>query len=86
MKQYLILLEEGDGQPLTSFDAFGMTEVAEVIKAAREDWSHYDTLRFRVKNESGECVMDRTFRSKHRKCPNCGAAMPKGATLHGCGQ
>jgi hypothetical protein len=63
-QQYLVILEEGDGQPLTSYDCFGMAEVREQIKTTREDWAHYDTLRFRVNNEANVCVIDRTYRSK----------------------
>lgn len=63
-QDYLVRLQDGDGQPLTSWDAWGMDEVREVIADARLDWAHYETLRVLVTNEAEEVVMDRTYKSK----------------------
>lgn len=65
-QDYLVRLQDGDGQPLTSWDAWGMSEVREVISTARIDWAHYDTLRFLVTNEAEVVVIDRTHKSKVR--------------------
>lgn len=63
-QDYLVRVQDGDGQPLTSWDAWGMNEVREIISTARIDWAHYDSLRFLVTNEAGEVTIDRTYKSK----------------------
>ena len=61
---YQIRVQDADGQPITSWEAWGMKEVKEVIATARIDWSHYGALRFIVSNEEEEIVIDRTYKSK----------------------
>lgn len=64
MKEYNVILRDGDGQPLTDWNAWGAAEMRECIRTAREDWAHYPVLHFIVKDESGTVVIDRTYRSK----------------------
>ncbi len=61
---YKVILRDGDGQPLDSYDAWGMKEVRERISIAREDYSHYGTVQFIVTDERGVCVIDRTYKNK----------------------
>jgi hypothetical protein len=59
---YQVRVQDGDGQPLTSWEAWGMKEVREIIATGRVDWAHYDALRFLVTNEADVVVIDRTYK------------------------
>ena len=64
MKGYKVILRDADGQPLTSYDCYGMLEVQEQISVAREDWAHYPKIQVIVEREDGVRTIDRTYTSR----------------------